>query len=351
MVEYRYIWFKKWGNKQKLVQPYLLACQLPQSHWGKTPASVSIVEDKCDKASNNLRVTYNKPEEGEEKKKFAVCVKALYFLEEDISVRLVEWIELLVALGAEKIYFYILHVHHNISRVLEHYQAQGLVDIRTTSLPGYFPNVASIQKQFFTQNLEAKRKTEVIPLNDCLYRSIYEYQHLTVLDIDEVIIPMKESSWAEMMKEIIETSLKVRNETRASWHFRNVYFMDEMLESYNENFPSHLHIMQHVYRSANYTKSGLYVKSFFNPDKVLLLHNHLPLSCLGGVCVSYPVKTSLGQLQHYRKDCARNLRKSCKKSFSSHPVLDTSVWRWRERVRERSQQSLAALGLESETDS
>merc|ERR1711997_703825 len=145
VLEYKYIWYKKWGNyKQGLFQPYLLACQLPKSHWGKTPASVSIVEEKCDKASNNLRVTYNKPEEGEEKKKFAVCVKSLDFPEEDISVRLVEWIELVAALGAEKIYFYVLHVHDNITRVLEHYQAKGLVDIRPTSLPGYLPNSASI---------------------------------------------------------------------------------------------------------------------------------------------------------------------------------------------------------------
>ena len=117
VVEYKYIWFKKWGNKQRSVQPYLLACQLPQSHWGKTPASVSIVEEKCDKASNNLRVTYNKPEEGEEKKKFAVCVKGLDFPEDDLSIRLTEWLEVLGALGADKIFLYNLEVHPNITKV------------------------------------------------------------------------------------------------------------------------------------------------------------------------------------------------------------------------------------------
>ena len=117
MLEYRYIWHKKWGNKEKLFQPYLLACQLPKTHWGKTPASVSIVEDKCDKASNNLRVTYNKPAEGEEKKKFAVCVKGLDFPEDDLSTRLTEWIEVLGALGADKIFLYNLEVHPNITKV------------------------------------------------------------------------------------------------------------------------------------------------------------------------------------------------------------------------------------------
>ena len=118
VLEYKYIWYKKWGNyKQGLFQPYLLACQLPKTHWGKTPVSVSVVEQKCDNATNNLKVTYNKPEEGEEKKKFAVCVKGLDFPEDDLSIKMTEWIEVLGALGADKIFLYNLEVHPNISKV------------------------------------------------------------------------------------------------------------------------------------------------------------------------------------------------------------------------------------------
>merc|ERR1712013_288220 len=73
--------------------------------------------------------------------------------------------------------------------------------------------------------------------------------------------------------------------------------------------------MQNVYRSANYTKPGQYVKCFHNPEKALILHNHFPLGCLGGVCTSYPVNTSLAHLQHYRQDCVNTLKKSCKEQF------------------------------------
>ena len=34
--------------------------QLPQSHWKQVPISVSVVENECDLATNNLRVTYNR---------------------------------------------------------------------------------------------------------------------------------------------------------------------------------------------------------------------------------------------------------------------------------------------------
>ena len=116
VLEYKYIWYKKWGNyKHGLYQPYLLACQLPKTHWGKAPESVGIVEQQCDTATTNLRVIYNK-EDGK-KKKFAVCVKGLDFPEDDLSVRLVEWIEMLHTLGADKIFLYNLEVHPNVTKV------------------------------------------------------------------------------------------------------------------------------------------------------------------------------------------------------------------------------------------
>ena len=97
-------------------------------------------------ANNNLRVIYNKIPENQKKKGFAVCVKGLDFPQEDLSVRfflcccfwgvgfrfrkyqkmsttykiftrLVEWFELLTALGAEKTFLYNMEVHPNVTKV------------------------------------------------------------------------------------------------------------------------------------------------------------------------------------------------------------------------------------------
>eukprot|EP00092_Neocalanus_flemingeri_P099774 GFUD01127316.1.p1 GENE.GFUD01127316.1~~GFUD01127316.1.p1 ORF type:complete len:574 (-),score=144.49 GFUD01127316.1:85-1806(-) len=348
VLEYKYIWYKKWGNyKQGLFQPYLLACQLPKTHWGKAPASVSIVENQCDTATINLRVIHNKPEG--EKKKFAVCVKGMDFPDDDLSVRLVEWIELLNTLGADKIFLYNLEVHPNVTKVLDHYSSLGLVDVTPISLPGYQPNLPVLQHMYLKSKLNNKRQNELIPYNDCLYRNMYRYEYIALLDIDEVIMPIKHNNWADMMKEVITTSMKVKNETRASWNFRNVYFMDEMLDLHEpdhfKDIPPYLHMMQHVYRSANYTKPGQYVKCFHNPEKALILHNHFPLGCLGGVCTSYPVDTSLAHLQHYRQDCVSTLKKSCKNDFKSVSVKDTTIWRWKDAVIQRTTEALSKLGF------
>ena len=114
-MEYKYIWRRAWGYNAGALQPYLLAYKLPNTHLEKELISVSIVEQKCDKATNNLRVIYDPPKGA--KKEFAVCVKGLDYPDVDLSVRLMEWIELLSELGADKVYFYKLKVHPNINKV------------------------------------------------------------------------------------------------------------------------------------------------------------------------------------------------------------------------------------------
>ena len=67
-----------------------------------TPLAVSLVEEDCETPTNYLNIIYNLP--AGEKAKFAVCVKGMDFPLDDLSVRMVEWLEVLKALGADKIF-------------------------------------------------------------------------------------------------------------------------------------------------------------------------------------------------------------------------------------------------------
>ncbi|GLV36768.1 uncharacterized protein CBL_02397 [Carabus blaptoides fortunei] len=327
--EYKYIWYKKWGNyKQGIYQPYLIACPIPESYRNTSPSSVSLVEKPCDNTTNNLRVIFDKPEK---KKDFAVCVKGLDFLHEDLSVRLVEWIELLGLLGADKIFFYELQVHPNISKVLKHYEQSGQVQVTPISLAGGQPNIPAFQHLYLTKKTNHKRQNELIPYNDCFYKHMYQYNYIALLDIDEVIMPVNHQNWKELMDTVLPKALKIKSEERASYNVRNVYFLDDLLHSHGwiKDIPKYMHMLQHVYRAKNFTKPNQYVKCFHNTERVLTLHNHFPLSCLAGSCTSYPIETTDAQLQHYRADCVKTLKKSCE-LFKSNSVMDTTIWReWR----------------------
>ena len=167
-------------------------------------------------------------------------------------------------------------------------------------------------------------------------------------------MPIGENNWSDLMKKVKQLAYKIKKEERASYNFRNVYFLDEMLEAHIKSgsvpqglkdIPTYMHMARHVYRSANYTKPGQYVKCFHNPEKALILHNHFPLGCLGGICTSYPVDPSQAHLQHYRSDCVSTLKKSCEKDFKNVSVLDTTMWKFNEPLIKASTETLFNLGF------
>ena len=58
---------------------------------------------------------------------------------------------------------------------------------------------------------------------------MYKYNYIALLDVDEVIIPKNDSSWGEMINEIMRNKT-----TKSSYCFRNVYFLDDMTKSYEK---------------------------------------------------------------------------------------------------------------------
>merc|ERR1712112_18892 len=110
-----------------------------------------------------------------------------------------------------------------------------------------------------------------------------------------------------MMEEVLGSSSK--DPKTISWHFRHVYFIDRMTEDhmkdlteksengknpppvpyFTSDIPEHLHMMNHVFRSANHLKGKDYTKSFIDPEKALIVFNHYPLSSLEGAWTSHEV--------------------------------------------------------------
>lgn len=338
---YNFIWNIKWGGvKQGIFYSYLITCPLPEDN-ENVPDAVSIVEKPCDTATNNLRVIYNVPKE---RKKIAVCVKGLDFYREDLSVKLVEWLELLFLLGVDKVFLYQLQVHPNISKVLKYYEEKGKVDVTQLTLPGGQPNAPIFQHIYLKNRGNLKRRNEILPYNDCLYKNLYSYEYVVLLDTDEIIIPVKDPDWISLITRI--KSEQDKKDKYASFNVRNVYFLDDLLHNHGwfEKIPTYMHMLQHVYRVKNFTKPLHYVKCFHDVQKVLTLHNHLPLDCLGHRCSSLSIKTDDAQLQHYRTDCVGDLRNMCEK-YKEDVVLDTAIWRYEKGLISRAFKALSEMGF------
>ena len=355
VVEYEYIYKRTWSYyRPQYLQPYLMACKLPSASVVKAlgvppdmvPVSVSLVEKTREAASNNLRVNNNVPDK---RGGFAVCVKGLDFTDELLSVRLIEWIELLAVLGVEKIILYEFELHPTVSSVLHYYEEVGQVEILPISLPGDQPNIPELRRSYLKTNLGSKKLAEMVPYNDCLYRNLNSYDYVAILDIDEVIMPINATSWRELMDVVVRKSSTddaTAPSPYSSYVFRNVYFWDDNgvsnLEDWEPDIPMYMHMLRHVYRSANYTGPSSYVKSIHDVQKVLTVHNHFPLACLGPTkdCRYYTVDVETAHMQHYRADCHAELEKTCRRDYKMLLVKDTSIWRFADELIFRMDQTL-----------
>jgi len=87
-------------------------------------------------------------------------------------------------LGADKIFLYELEIHPKIKQVIDYYVKKGMVHMTPMSLPGHQPNIKVLQHLYLKSKINNKRQNELIPYNDCLYRNIYQYKYIALLDID-----------------------------------------------------------------------------------------------------------------------------------------------------------------------
>jgi hypothetical protein len=125
-----------------------------------------------------------------------------------------------------------------------------------------------------------------------------------------------------------------------------VYFLDDLTEAHGwfKGIPRYMHMLQHVYRSKKCTEPGHYVKCFHNTERALTLHHHFPVDCVGGACSPYSFETTDAKLQHYRADCVPELKNVCWE-FRQNSVVDTTIWRFKENLITRTNDTLKKLGF------
>ena len=103
-------------------------------------------------------------------------------------LQLIEFIELHAILGASHVTLYNDTVGPEAGCALRYYESKGLV----TLLPWHHLDMIS-QREIRTEGLFAA-------LNDCLYRSMYAYEYLALLDLDEFIVPRHEDTILDLIR-------------------------------------------------------------------------------------------------------------------------------------------------------
>jgi len=330
------IWASQWDSNASTHSdnPVMFSCPIPQNVSIDTttrkhfPLGVSVTLKPCDIPRTFLPIAPPETSSSESRKDFAVCVKGLDFVIRDMSVRIAEWLELNLILGADKFFVYVYSVHPNLKRVLEYYSSKGVLEIIPLSLPGKQPNKPKQRSRYLKTKLWQKRRDELVPYNDCYYRNLYSHRFVLPVDVDEVIVPVRTSTWKAMFQELFAEDPHLLDKY-SSFSVRNAYFFDDFPTNDLQDIPKYHHILRHTVRSANFSPGLESVKSFVSTDGALTVFNHYTLRILRpSVARNLVLGVDVAQMNHYRDSCSSNTAPDCLDNFLKFKKKDTLVLRY-----------------------
>lgn len=295
------MWHKKWHNGNKdSYNPVLISCRIPSL---EAPQAISLSSKPCDPTGYLLKFQKFTPKKRRKKlhKKISVCVKLLNFTE-DISEKLISWIELNKILGADDFYIYVYYkIDKRILEVLDWYSKNGNVRLIQLEFPGSF-----------TSNLWQKRRYEALIYNDCLYRNLNAADFILPIDFDELIVPKLTKTWQQLL-----STLPMEN--FASFSIRNAYY------PVNNDYSSADIFFSNLFRT-NYSNRFESSKSFVSTSNTLIAFNHYALQTLKPeVQRVFFVPIIFAQMNHYKNSCDVNLLPECNELFSNKTRIYDAV--------------------------
>ena len=241
-----------------------------------------------------------------------------------------------------QVLFYLFTVHADVWKVLRHYS--DVVEVIPWALPGHLPNDPERRSQFLHSETWQRRRLEVLPYNHCLYENLNRFQFIIPIDIDEVILPIKQKDWMTLMERVLYKQHRLLD-TVASFAVQNTYFFHRWdLISHNDTYQS---LLQMNFRTGNFSHLGHGVKSFINTKVAKTVFNHYALGVLHpGQTFVVNLDRSLVQLNHYKEDClsTKLSREECQSVFLPSKVADD---RFRQRfgfqLQKKVEQELVSL--------
>lgn len=366
------IWLDEWSDTTTGYTGILITCPLPDH--ASRPSHVYIgVTDCYQNPSHSLVV--KQPNNIMKKIEFTLCIKGLDF-DDDISQKLIEFIELSRILGAGMIYIYVFSIHDNVKKVLNLYEKTNFIKWFRINLPGDLPNDTISRRKLFSKDIWIKRRMELIPYNHCFYDNIYQSDYIIPIDLDEMIIPIGSFNWTEL---IINEKKKLGKsfEDYASYAVRNVFFFPELKKKINrtmrlgeigdddedndddnndvtngddddeddgdgdndddrDNF-NYLDIL----RTSIVSPEGDSVKSFISTKRTLTVHNHYALMTLNPSTLRAHHFDPGDVLKHHYRKCD-NGHLNCNLMMNDI-TIDDSILRYAENLKARVKIALTNL--------
>ena len=228
----------------------------------------------------------------EERMEFGVCVSVVY--KHLDPYRLVEWLEMQRILGVGKIFIYNSSIGFQESRVLWDYQDEGFVEVH---------QIPPIQKLIDGQSERVgdRRARQVLGLNDCMFRNMFQFKYMCGIDTDEFIMPQVTFNLSSLLRAIHhDRAPKLNSYHIGTYMFETVNFLSEPGYDPRPDLskPWYTHYLRYRFGLPVHS-SGIHAKIIFNPRacKALFVHR---CSELQRSFVKVIVKDTTALLNHHK---------------------------------------------------
>ena len=88
---------------------------------------------------------------------------------------------------------------------MEYYKSLGVIEFNKVTLPGSQPNDPLLTNLYIhdkkVNQLQVNRNEHLF-VTDCFLKNMHKYKYIVNIDVDEIIMPLNESTWFEMMEQI-----------------------------------------------------------------------------------------------------------------------------------------------------
>ncbi|XP_066541834.1 uncharacterized protein si:zfos-464b6.2 [Hoplias malabaricus] len=239
-------------------------CEIPATC--SIPTHIAITSEKHEEKTSSWNIQFFQPVRNHKTKEnftynFTVCISVMYEFKDVLA--LVQAMEMYKILGIRKVAIYKTSCDPHPQMVLDYYVKQGFVDIIPWTVTSYITVSRGWQKHISPGELHYFG--QIAALNDCVYRYMYQSRYVALHDMDELILPLKEDNWTELLPRLE----KIYQNT-AGFEFENNYFPLSISTNQKPEYAPDLWKQVEGTNFLQHTKRLINDPSVFNNFKVIV---------------------------------------------------------------------------------
>ncbi|KAK1786577.1 hypothetical protein P4O66_003024 [Electrophorus voltai] len=190
--------------------------------------------------------------------------------------------ELYKLLGVQHVVIYNTSCGPDLEKLLQHYKREGILEIVPWPIDQFLN--PSPGWNFTVHGGDLHYYGQLVTLNECIYRHMYQTEYIFLNDIDEIVMPYKYTNLQLLMED-----LQSNNKDVGVFRIENHIFPKTKFEDNHRfrrpewgNIPG-INIMEHIYREPD--RKNIYnpTKMIINPRMVMQTSVHSTLKHSGNV--------------------------------------------------------------------